>query len=208
MMTRTWIFLLAALVAGVNGQEQVPVKAVSWRIDARLQLTGTLSNNATQTSVDYSFVMIQSLTMARDNGDYLVADASMPHCSGEYRLNGAEPRVWLGGPIAPLEPRIYYVSRDNGRCRVSLAIMERDWPGDLPRLTLPRSSQAQFLEGAKGYRRGLKSGSHRVEFSESELFESDSFVLPVMWVWSQSGRDGTDQHRLEGELRFERIEEQ
>lgn len=201
------LFGLLFFVLGMAGQESSAIKGVSWRVVADLELSGSLKTGTDRTMVNYAFSMTQYMTMARDNGDYLVADASMPHCSGEYSLNGGEPRVWSGGRVVPLEPRIYYVLRDHGRCLVSLAIMERDWPEDLPRLALPRSSKAHFLEGADAYRRGVTAGSHHIEFNESELFRTGPFVLPVDWSWSKMSRNGEEQHRLKGDLRFERIEQ-
>ena len=178
----------------------------SWRVEVSLRFTGKLQHQKAGSADVFDFEMVQILSMARDNGDYLFADAAMPVCIGQYRDSSGLVRVWTKEEEAALEPRFYYLSRVDGVSRLPLVIQERFWPDSLPHLTMPRSVEASFISGGASYRNHIVAGDNQIAFSEALLFEKEPLVLKIDWQYRKEGKRGTEFHRIEGELRFIRIE--
>jgi len=120
-------FLLGFAEVRMKTQDARRVDIV-WRVEVYLHFFGTIGKG--EQSSRFDFEMAQILSMARDNGDYLFADASMPVCRGKFQKSEVEEKTWTDKDEVPLEPRLYYMDRDNGRCYLPLVIQERSWPGN------------------------------------------------------------------------------
>lgn len=202
------LILLSALVFSQEAVKKVDMASeLSWRVEVHLCFSGRLDlgNGAGESLFD--FEMAQVMSMARDNGDYLFADAALPVCVGTFRHADGEETRWNKKDAVPVEPRLYYLTRDKGVSRLPLVIQERNWPKQLPRLVMPRSAEARFLQDGVSYRRYMIQGDNRLEFNELSLFDSEPLVLSLDWQWQRVHKKGTESHRLQGELRFIRLEQ-
>ena len=189
----------------MTAKAQDPGKVeISWRVEVYLHFTGTIGSAEPGSSFD--FEMAQVLSMARDNGDYLFADASMPICRGKFRVAGGEGKTWTEKDEAPLEPRVYYMDRENGRCYLPLVVQERSWPKSLPHLVMPRSAEAGFVRDGVSYRRHLVRGDNRIEVVEDRLFDAGVLVMKIDWQWEREQKGVVERHHLSGEFRFIRQE--
>lgn len=175
---------------------------ITWKVEVYLHFYGELERGQDADPAHFDFRMAQILSMARDNGDYLFADASMPVCLGSMVVNGELARTWTEKDDAVLEPRCYYLDRDNGLCRLPLVIQERAWPETLPHLVMPRSAEAQFIRDGVPYRRHLFDSDNRIEFDEERLFDPGMHVIKIDWQWRRGKPGERESHRLQGEIRF------
>jgi len=198
----TPVLVLGQEPGGVTSQKM----EVTWRVEVYLHFTGTIKRRPGLADERFDFEMGQLLSMARDNGDYLFADAAMPVCKGHYYGANGEMIDWSEKSDAVLEPRFYYLSREQGMSRLPLVIRERNWPERLPHLVMPRSAEARFVKDGVSYRRHLIKGDNRIELVEERLFDPGPLVVPIDWQWKRENKNGFESHHLKGELRFVRIE--
>ncbi len=205
-MARIWIFVLAWNLFFVWGQAEDARQNWWWEVRIEVSVRGeyVCVSDGGKTTGQYSFTIVGTEGMERDNGDYLLYPGESDIASMDWveiGVAGSGSRVTNVGHLVKPAIKVNYVLREADWASFDFEIssawldMER---GELCRyLLLPRSEENKMIHPKDNYNKDILEGDNRLRLKGKLLYKQNLTEGTARWRWERKEGSGRHEHTVE-----------